>query len=173
MINEVPNTKFVTDKLEFSNVDGDGLTSFAAKFWLNWIGSTARRGKLALKSDTEILDHQADSSMPNVDDAVIKTEIQESRSSFPLSAKETFKAALIHFSKKWHRRLSFLWKHATHIVGSLWVSRLRQPNSNSKIIHGEKMKIIDRAFFNCHLLWFQFFTSKTILIQFYLHVICG
>ncbi|KAK9929224.1 hypothetical protein M0R45_026330 [Rubus argutus] len=120
VINDVPNTKFVTDKLEFANVDGDALTSFTAKFWLNWIGSSARRGKLALKSDTEILDHPSDSSMPNVDDAVIKTEIQESRSSFPLSAKETFKAALIHFSKKWHRRLSFLWKHATHIIGSLW-----------------------------------------------------
>ncbi|XP_024185374.1 membralin-like protein At1g60995 isoform X2 [Rosa chinensis] len=90
-INDVPETKFVVDELEFANVNGD-----------------------------EILDHQADSCMPNVDDAVMKTEIEESRSSFPLSAKETFKAALFHFSNKWHRRLSFLWKHGTHIVGSLW-----------------------------------------------------
>nr|XP_028949540.1 membralin-like protein At1g60995 isoform X3 [Malus domestica] len=58
------DTKSVMYKLEFANVDGDGLTFFAAKFWLNWIGSGVRRGKLALKTDTEVVDQQTDGS-PN------------------------------------------------------------------------------------------------------------
>ncbi|KAF4353662.1 hypothetical protein G4B88_020113 [Cannabis sativa] len=42
-----------------------------------------------------------------------------SQDEFPLSARETFKAAVIHFGKKWYRRISFLWKHLTKILGSI------------------------------------------------------
>ncbi|XP_068307417.1 membralin-like protein At1g60995 isoform X3 [Pyrus communis] len=62
VIDDAPDTKSVMYKLEFANLDGDGLTFFAAKFWLNWIGSGVRRGKLALKADTEVRDQQTDSS---------------------------------------------------------------------------------------------------------------
>lgn len=111
-------------------MDGDGLTFLAAKFWLNWISSGARRGKLALKfwkSDTEHLEPLAESSKQAVDDAVIKIDKDEPKSSFPLSAKESFKAALVHFCRKWYRRLSFFWRHALQILGSfrkLWVSNI-------------------------------------------------
>lgn len=126
-------TESAMDKLEVSNVGGDGLTFSAAKFWLNWIGSNARRGKLALKywkTDTEH-ERQSDSSTNSqtskatIDDTVVKTDKEEMRSSFPLSAKGTFKAAVLHFGKKWYRRISFIWRHAAQIVGSfskLWVS---------------------------------------------------
>ncbi|KAF3435191.1 hypothetical protein FNV43_RR22278 [Rhamnella rubrinervis] len=119
------------DKLEVANVDGDGLIFSAAKFWLNWIGSSARRGKLALKfwkTDTEH-ERQSDgspnsqSSKATTDDAVIKVDREEPRSSFPLSVKDTFKAAFLHFGKKWYKRMSFIWRHALQIVegfSKLW-----------------------------------------------------
>ncbi|XP_048443250.1 membralin-like protein At1g60995 isoform X4 [Pyrus x bretschneideri] len=62
VIDDAPDTKSVMYKLEFANLDGDRLTFFAAKFWLNWIGSGVRRGKLALKADIEVRHQQTDSS---------------------------------------------------------------------------------------------------------------
>ncbi|KAJ7946615.1 putative Membralin [Quillaja saponaria] len=128
---EAPDIKSVTDKTEVSNADDDGLTFSTAKFWLNWIGSGARKGKVALKfwkTDSD-LEHQADTytNSPNfkpmVEESVIKGDKEEPHTSFSLSAKETFKAAIIHFGKKWYRRLSFIWRLTTQIIGSfqkLW-----------------------------------------------------
>ncbi|XP_065629140.1 membralin-like protein At1g60995, partial [Quercus suber] len=124
---DVPGLKTVTNKLENANVDGDGLTFLASKFWLNWVGSGTRRSKLAWKfwkTDTELLEHQAETSMscqsskPTVDDTVIK--IDKERRSFPLSARETFKAAVFHFGKKWYKRLLFIWRHAVQLIRSFW-----------------------------------------------------
>lgn len=110
------------------------MTFLAAKVWLNWIVSCARKGKLALKfwkSDTEHLEPQAESSSnskiskPAVDNAVLKIDKVEPWASFPVTAKESFKAALVHFYRKWYRRLSFFWRHALQILGNfqkLWVS---------------------------------------------------
>ena len=134
---DVPDIKTVTTKLEVANVDGDGFTFLAGKFWLNWIGSGARRGKLAWKfwkTDSELLENQAEPSMgsqsskPAEDEAVIKID-KEERRSFPLSARETFKAAVFHFGKKWYKRLLFIWRHAMQVIRSfwkLWVSRSRK-----------------------------------------------
>ncbi|XVF01138.1 hypothetical protein REPUB_Repub04eG0062700 [Reevesia pubescens] len=115
-----PDLQTVTENVEVANVDDDGWMFLAAKFWLNWFGSNARRGKLALKfwkTDGELIEQQAESSTicesskPTVDDVVCKIEKEETRSGFSLSAKETFKAAVVHFGKKWYRRLSFIWRH--------------------------------------------------------------
>ncbi|KAF2293813.1 hypothetical protein GH714_004977 [Hevea brasiliensis] len=131
-IADVPGVETVSDKLTLLNVDEDGLTFLAPEFWLNWIRLSAKKGKLALKfwkTDSENLGYQhgssasSDSSKPMVDDDVTKTDKVEARSSFPISAKETFKAAIIHFGKKWHGRLSFIWRHAVQIIRSfqkLW-----------------------------------------------------
>ncbi|TKY71354.1 Membralin protein [Spatholobus suberectus] len=127
-----PETEIVKDKKEISDVSGDKMTFLASKFWWNWIRSGARRGKLVFKfwkTDTEFLDHQAETSTSNqntrpvVEDAVIKIDKEEPPKSFTLSAKETLKAALIHFGKKWYRRISFIWRHTMQIIGSfqkLW-----------------------------------------------------
>ncbi|XP_061337178.1 membralin-like protein At1g60995 [Gastrolobium bilobum] len=125
-----PETEIIKDKIEVSDVNGDELTFLASKFWWNWIGSGARRGKLVFKfwkANTEFLEHQAETSTSQnsrpVEDAVIKIDKEESRNSFTLSAKETLKAAGIHFGKKWYRRISFIWKHTMQIIGSfqkLW-----------------------------------------------------
>ncbi|KAM3714667.1 hypothetical protein ACB098_01G354800 [Castanea mollissima] len=125
---DVPDLKTVTNKLEIANVEGDGLTFLAAKFWLNWVGSGTRRTTLAWKfwkTDTELLEQQAEpslscpSSKPKVDDTVIKID-KEERRSFPLSARETFKAAVFHFGKKWYKRLLFIWRHAVQLIRSFW-----------------------------------------------------
>ncbi|GAU24355.1 hypothetical protein TSUD_390640 [Trifolium subterraneum] len=128
-----PETKAAKDKMEVSDVNQDESTLFLGSMYLwNWIGSGARRGKLAFKfwkTDTEFLEHQAETSTSNqnsrpvVEDAVIKIDKEEARSSFTLSAKETLKAAIIHFGKKWYRRISFIWRHTMQIIGSfqkLW-----------------------------------------------------
>ena len=135
IVTNIPEVKPVSVKLEVANIDGDGMTFAAAEYLLSQIGSNVRRGKLALKfwkTDNEVLDHQAErftddqSSKHTVDDTVLKVDKEELQSSFPLSARETLKAALVHFGKKWYRRISFIWRHLIQIVdcfSKLWVSR--------------------------------------------------
>lgn len=131
---DAPSVENAINKLEVSDMDADGLTFSAANFWLNWIGSNAKKGKLALKfwrTDTETFEHQAESSVSSqsfkpTDSAASKIDKEEACNSFPLSAKEAFKSAIIHFGKKWYRRLSFIWRHAMQILGNfqkLWVSK--------------------------------------------------
>ncbi|KAK8617675.1 hypothetical protein V6N13_080582 [Hibiscus sabdariffa] len=127
-----PDPETVTENIEVANAVDDGLMFLDAKFWLNWFGSSARRGKLALKfwkTDDEFIEKQAESSTngesskPTIDDVVLKIEKEETRNSFYLSAKQTFKAAFLHFGKKWHRRLSLAWRHGIWIFGGfqkLW-----------------------------------------------------
>ncbi|XP_062077303.1 membralin-like protein At1g60995 isoform X2 [Humulus lupulus] len=154
---DIPDMKSESNKLDDANMDEDGLTYAAAKFWLGWTGSSARRGKLTpkvLKTDSELLEHQADSSVnshnsdPIIDDVIVKSDKEEPRSSFPLSARETLKAAVIHFGKKWYRRISFLWKHLTKILGSilkLWnIAGIHLDLDISKwlcLLHLEKVKL--------------------------------
>ncbi|KAF4352272.1 hypothetical protein G4B88_029228 [Cannabis sativa] len=117
---DIPDMKSGSNKLDDTNMDEDGLTYAAVK-------SGARRGKLTpkfLKTDNELHEHQADGSVNShssdlIIDDVVKSDKEEPRSRFPLSARETFKAAVIHFGKKWYRRISFLWKHLTKILGSI------------------------------------------------------
>ncbi|KAK4254384.1 hypothetical protein QN277_009774 [Acacia crassicarpa] len=129
---DAPDTTTVSNKIEVSDVDGDGMAFFAAKFWLNWVGSGPWRGKSVFKfwkTDTEFLDHQAEISISSQNpkavtgDTVVKVDKEESRNSFPLSAKETLKAAIMHFGKKWYKRISFVWRLLKKMLGSfqkLW-----------------------------------------------------
>ncbi|GAV61133.1 Membralin domain-containing protein [Cephalotus follicularis] len=84
-------------------------------------------GKLSLKfwnSESELLERQSgiptnsESIRPPVDAAAVKTDEEEPHNSFSGSAKETFKAAVIHIGIKWQRRLSFIWRHAMQILSS-------------------------------------------------------
>lgn len=128
----VPNKEIDAKSLEDANVNEDEWTSLAAQFWLNYISSGARRGKSALKfwkSDNELFNSQpettsSESPKSPVNDAVPKTNKDESTSSrFPVFAVESLKAAIVRIIRKWHGRLSFFWRHAKRILGSLWVSR--------------------------------------------------
>ncbi|CAN1285041.1 Membralin-like protein At1g60995 [Linum perenne] len=65
----------------------------------------------------------AESSYSRVDDSVTKTETPETHNSFSMSAKETLKVAITHVNKKWHRRLSFIWRFILQVSQStqkLW-----------------------------------------------------
>lgn len=127
-----PDLETVTENVEVANGDDGGLIFLAAKFCLNWLDS--RRGKLAFKfwkTDGEVIEQQpkssinGESSKPTTDDVIVKSE-DETHNGFSLSAKKTFKAAVVHFGRKWYRRLSFMWRHAIQIFGSfkkLWVSK--------------------------------------------------
>ncbi|CAN6584530.1 unnamed protein product [Malus baccata var. baccata] len=103
---------------EFTNVKDDAPDT-----------KSVMSGKLELKTDTEVLDHQTDSStnspntMATLDDAVVKNEIKERRSSFLSPVKETVKAALVNFIKLWKMRprlFSVFRKHGAHVIGNLW-----------------------------------------------------
>ncbi|KAJ0077838.1 hypothetical protein Patl1_36857 [Pistacia atlantica] len=129
-VTDFPSVETATTTVEVANVDEDELTFSASNFWLNWIGSNARKGKLALKfwkTDSELGDQaessgNSQSSRSRADGAVVKTDKEELRN-FPLSGKETIKAAIINFGKKWYKRLSFFWRHTMQILGSfqkLW-----------------------------------------------------
>ncbi|XP_052186267.1 membralin-like protein At1g60995 [Diospyros lotus] len=109
--------------------DKDQLTFLAAKLWLNWIGSGAKKGKLAFKfwmTDNEELEPQPEISSsssiskPAVDGAAPKINKEESRFRFPISAKESFKATINRIFRKWNGRISFCWRHAKQILGGLW-----------------------------------------------------
>ncbi|KAA3468073.1 membralin-like isoform X1 [Gossypium australe] len=97
----VDNTdlKTATENVEVASVVDEGLMFLDAKFWLNWFDSGARKGKSAWN-------------------VVAKINNEETRNGFTLSAKQTFKAAVVHFGKKWYRRLSFIWRHAVQIFAS-------------------------------------------------------
>lgn len=134
---DLPDSEHAEGEVEVQNVDGNRLTLLAAKYWVNWIVSGVRRGKLVLKfwkTDNEVSDHQAETfpssqnSKLTDDEAIGRTDKEGSRNSFPLSAKETFRAAIAHLGRKWWRRLSFIWTLVKQIVGSfwkLWVSGLQ------------------------------------------------
>ncbi|KAG4160556.1 hypothetical protein ERO13_D01G005100v2 [Gossypium hirsutum] len=98
----VDNTelKTATENVEVASVVDEGLMFLDAKFWLNWFDSGARKGKSAWK-------------FWNTDGDLIKQHAESST-----NAKQTFKAAVVHFGKKWYRRLSFIWRHAVQIFAS-------------------------------------------------------
>lgn len=130
-VTDVLGVETATTTVEVANVDEDELTFSAANFWLNWIGSNAWKSNLAFKfrkPDSKLLDQvessgNSQSSKSVADDAVIKIN-EEELHNFPLSAKETFKAAIVHCGKKWCKRLSFIWRCIIQIFGSfqqIWV----------------------------------------------------
>ncbi|KAG1348056.1 Membralin-like protein [Cocos nucifera] len=109
-----------TENSKIPEVNGDEFTILTAKFWSNWLGSGARRSKLIFrswKSDKEFLEPQlenaADSSISKavLDETDIKAST-EGHKGLPLSARESFKAAVLHFFTKWHMRLISFWKNS-------------------------------------------------------------
>ncbi|KAL4308672.1 hypothetical protein GQ457_01G000640 [Hibiscus cannabinus] len=107
----------VTKNVEVASVNAEGLMFLDSKFWLNWLKFW--------NTDGELIEQHAESSTngeiskPNIEDVVSKSEKEETHNGFSLSLKQTFKAAVVHFGKKWYIRLSFIWRHTVQIFGSL------------------------------------------------------
>ncbi|XXG65824.1 hypothetical protein AAC387_Pa05g3436 [Persea americana] len=122
----IPQQGSSTESLKIPE-SGDGFTFFATKLWSNWIGSGAKRGKLIFRSwknDKEFLDPQTDnaadhsSSKLAADGAEIAVDAEVQRVGFPLYAKESLKAAVIHFRNKFHLLFPSLWRNAKLLLGS-------------------------------------------------------
>ncbi|GAA0157008.1 non-motor microtubule binding protein [Lithospermum erythrorhizon] len=111
------------------NTDGSESTILDSKLWLSWMTSRDRKGKSPLSfwtADNDFSESQTEnsisgeSSMMTPEDAEAKINKEVSRSWFSLSPKESLKAAIIGVGRKWHGRLSFVWKMAKKILGGLW-----------------------------------------------------
>ncbi|XP_010942375.1 membralin-like protein At1g60995 [Elaeis guineensis] len=149
----------LTENSKIPEVNGDGFTILTAKFWSNWLGSGARRSKLIFrswKSDKEFLEPQLENAADgSISKAVLdETDIKastEGHKGLPLSARESFKAAVLHFFTKWHVRLISFWKNAKQFSQSIfqlltaarwnesldilkWLQALRMENLSSLIV---------------------------------------
>ncbi|GJV72540.1 membralin-like protein [Tanacetum coccineum] len=114
-------TKANDQKVADQNVDES--TSLDAQFWSNWVSSSGMSGKSAMEFWKTDKESQPETSISSdvIEDTYRKTKIDEPpRSRFPMSAKESLKAAMLRVIRKWHGRFSFLWKHSTRILASLW-----------------------------------------------------
>lgn len=139
---DIPQQGSSTESLKIP-VSGDGFTFFATKLWSNWIGSGAKRGKLIFRSwknDKEFLDPQTDnaadhsSSKLAADGAEIAVDAEVQRVGFPLYAKESLKAAVIHFRNKCHLLFPSLWRNVKLLLGSFSQSSVRKLNKENTFL---------------------------------------
>ncbi|KAL2236269.1 UNVERIFIED_CONTAM: Membralin-like protein [Sesamum indicum] len=112
-----------------TNVDGNGSPHLAAKSWLSWISSDAKRVRSQSgfwKTDNDALESQQEFPIgnerfkPASDDVTVKVSKDVPRSRFFISPKESLRAAIMHIGKKWHGRLSFFLRLARRTLGGLW-----------------------------------------------------
>lgn len=131
-VTDAPTAENIPETVEESNLENE-FASLGPKFLLNTVAPGARKKKLEVEIQQQVNglapEHPMESSKQIYDDGNVKTEKEGPQNNFFLSAKETIKAAFLHFGKKWYRRLLFIWRHSTRIVGSfwkLWVSESRE-----------------------------------------------
>jgi hypothetical protein len=103
-------------------VDGDRFNILASKFWSTWVGSGARRSKLmfrAWKGDKEFepqSENGADTTVTNTVPGVSDFKAAgEGSVHHPLSAKESFKAALTYLFRKWYHRVASFWRNTKQL----------------------------------------------------------
>ncbi|XP_019200533.1 PREDICTED: uncharacterized protein LOC109194102 [Ipomoea nil] len=115
--------------LKVIHVVEDGSVILTAKLWLNWLVAGAWTGKSPpkfWKADSEFLKSQpeistgSDSIKSAGDDTALKISKDGSLSRLLISPKESLKAAISQLGRKWHGRLSVLWRFIKRVVGGLW-----------------------------------------------------
>lgn len=121
-----------TESFQITEVDGEGFSFLAAKFWLSWLGSAARRNKViskSFKSDTDSLDSQSKGlaagalSNPSEKRRNVEASSQVEHRDFPVPARELSRAAVSHILNKWSRYISAFYRRVNKIIGSsakLW-----------------------------------------------------
>ncbi|KAF3775617.1 Membralin [Nymphaea thermarum] len=116
------------DNFQILDVDTGGFMSSSAKFWLGWLGAGARKGKGLLKSwRHDVFELQAEnaadsSGSRSLSDGAEMKVIPEA-AHVGMSPKESFRAAVIHFWRKWQGHFSSLWTKTKYIcinVDQLW-----------------------------------------------------
>lgn len=131
---EIPVYDAKNDATDKESVKVNNDNNGDAEFWLNWVSSSSiggRSGKSGLlklcRSDNEVVESQPEtwtSSIDNIEDISTynsRTSKQDYESR-TRSAKESLKAAISLVIRKWQGRFSFIWRHSTRILSSLWVS---------------------------------------------------
>lgn len=124
---DIYSERSLIDKPRDLDAHEDEFNLFAVKDWLSWTTSDVRRGKLNFKfwknfdgyseSQSEITSDVKGSKFAVHDG---KVEREEPYETFSIFSKQSVRAVILHFFKKWHRRLSFIWKHGTRLLGTLW-----------------------------------------------------
>ncbi|XP_074307937.1 membralin-like protein At1g60995 [Silene latifolia] len=116
----------IIDRPREPDAHGD-LNLFAVTDWFNWVASGARRGKLSFKfwkTYDEFFEAQSentiDGRVSKLASHDVRADREEPNDFFSLFTKQPVKAVFLHFFRKWHRRLSFVWKHVKRLLGSLW-----------------------------------------------------
>ncbi|CAN6455495.1 unnamed protein product [Victoria cruziana] len=95
------------DNFQILDVDTGGFMSSSAKFWLGWIGAGARKdvsGSRSISGGAEM-------------------KVIPEAAHVGVSPKESFRAAVINFWRKWHGHFSSLWTKAKYIcinADQLW-----------------------------------------------------
>ncbi|XP_021772689.1 uncharacterized protein LOC110736699 isoform X2 [Chenopodium quinoa] len=105
----------------------DEFNLFAVNYWFGWITSGARRGKLNFKFWKNYYEYSETQPETIVDGRGSKlaandgrVEREEPSETFSMFSKQSARAVILHFFRKWHRRLTFIWKHGTRLLGTLW-----------------------------------------------------
>ncbi|KAH9288121.1 hypothetical protein KI387_032238, partial [Taxus chinensis] len=109
---------------QMPEVDGEGFTFLAAKFWLNWLGSGARRNKVmskSFKSDKNSLDSQLEHAPAGAmhTPSGKKTEITDSAKvdhSFLMDGRDSIRGAVSQILNKCNRNISAFSKRVKHFV---------------------------------------------------------
>jgi hypothetical protein len=99
-------------------VNGDRFNILASKFWSTWVGPGARRSKLIFR--TWKGDKEFEPQSENGPDTIVTNTVPgvsdfkaagEGSVHHPLSAKESFKAALTYLFRKWYHRVASFWRN--------------------------------------------------------------
>ncbi|EEC75863.1 hypothetical protein OsI_12877 [Oryza sativa Indica Group] len=99
-------------------VNGDRFNILASKFWSTWVGPGARRSKIMFrtwKGDKEFEpqpENAADTAITATTSGVSDSKTTVEGSAYhPLSAKESFKAAVMYLFRKWYFRVVSFWRN--------------------------------------------------------------
>ncbi|KAL2927126.1 hypothetical protein RDABS01_019383 [Bienertia sinuspersici] len=113
--------RIVLDKPREPDSNGDELNLFS------WITTGASRGKLNFifwKNYDEFMETQSETATDQKGSKLAandgKGEREESYGTFSIFSKQSVRAVILQFFRKWYRRLSFIWKHGTRLLGTLW-----------------------------------------------------
>ncbi|KAH9604825.1 hypothetical protein KSS87_011230 [Heliosperma pusillum] len=114
----------IIDRPQEPDAHGD-LNLFAVTDWFNWVASGARKGKLSFKfwktyDEFFESDSTIDGRVSKLASHDVRADKEEPYEFLSLFSKQPVKAVFLHFFRKWHRRLSFVWKHVKRLLGSLW-----------------------------------------------------
>ena len=104
-------------------VNGDKFNILASKFWSTWVGPGARRSKLMFR--TWKGDKEFEPQSENTADTTVTTTIPgipdlnaagDGSVHYPLSAKESFKAAMTYLFRKWYVRAVSFWRNIKQLT---------------------------------------------------------